>query len=106
MGGYPLTTAKGGVVTYIVAIHDISDPERFWGAADPSQEFPAGIALHSSYPRAGGTRAVCLWEADSADTVRNLIESVTGDSSRNEFFEVDPQHPNVLGLPAAATATR
>ena len=45
-------------MTYIVAIHDISDPERFWGAADPSREFPAGIALHNTYPRAGGTRAV------------------------------------------------
>lgn len=84
---------------YIVAIHDISDPDRFWSAADPSL-IPPGVALHATYPREDGTRAVCLWEADSVDTVRDLIESATGDASRNEFFEVDPQHAGARGLSA------
>jgi hypothetical protein len=92
-------------MSYIVAIHDISDPGRFWGGADAS-ELPPGITLHSSYPRADGSRAVCLWEADSVDAVRELIDSATGDASNNEFFEVDTRHANVLGLPTATTATR
>ena len=92
-------------MSYIVAIHDISDPERFWGAADPSREFPPRIALHASYPREGGTRAVCLWEADSVETVRNLIESTTGDASRNEFFEADPQHAGARGLSTHGAVT-
>ena len=92
-------------MSYIVAIHDISDPERFWGAAGAS-EFPPGITLHSSYPRSDGSRAVCLWEADSVDAVRELIAGATGDASDNEFFEVDTRHANVLGLPTATSASR
>jgi hypothetical protein len=86
---------------YIVAIHDISDPDRFWSAADP-EALPAGITLHATYPRGDGSRAVCLWEADSVDTVRDLVESVTGDASRNEFFEADPKHSGAKGLSASA----
>jgi hypothetical protein len=93
-------------MSYIVAIHDISDPQRFWGAADAATEFPPGIVLHATYPRGDGSRAVCLWEADSVDAVRGLIQSVSGDASDNEFFEVDTRHANALGLPTATTATR
>jgi hypothetical protein len=91
-------------MTYIVAIHDISDPGRFWSAADPSIDFPSGISLHSTFPRTDGRRAVCLWEADSAERVRELLESITGDASQNEFFEVDTQHANTLGLPMGSAA--
>jgi hypothetical protein len=86
-------------MTYIVAIHEISDPDRFWNAADPSA-LPSDVALHATYPRSDGSRAVCLWEADSVETVRDLLESTTGDASRNEFFEADPQHAGALGMSA------
>ena len=86
---------------YIVAIHEISDPDRFWSAAD-AESLPAGVTLHAAYPRSDGSRAVCLWEADSVDTVRNLVETVTGDASQNEFFEADPQHSGARGLSASA----
>jgi hypothetical protein len=91
-------------MAYIIAIHDISDPDRFWGATDPSL-IPPGIALHATYPRGDGSRAVCLWEADSVDTVRDLVESVTGDASRNEFFEADPQHTGARGLSPTPAAS-
>jgi hypothetical protein len=90
-------------MAYIVAIHEISDPDRFWGAADPSA-IPEGITLHASYPRGDGSRAVCLWEADSVDAVRNLVESTTGGASQNEFFEADAQHAGALGLGATSAA--
>jgi hypothetical protein len=90
-------------MAYIVAVHDISDPDRFWGAADPSA-IPAGITLQATYPRSDGTRAVCLWEADSLDDVRNLVDTMAGDSSRNEFFEADPAHAGAVGLGAASGA--
>jgi hypothetical protein len=92
-------------MSYIVAIHNISDPERFWGAAGASEP-PPGFTLHSSYPRTDGSRAVCLWEAESVDAVRDLIASVTGDASDNEFFEVDTRHAGLRGLPTATAATR
>jgi hypothetical protein len=86
-------------VAYIVAIHDISDPDRFWSAA-ASSTLPPDIALHATYPRSDGSKAVCLWEADSIETVRDLVGSVMGDASRNEFFEADTQHPGALGMSA------
>ena len=87
---------------FIVAKHTISDPERFWGAVRTAvaSPMPEGVRLHGTYPNPGGTEAVCLWEADSVDTVRGAVEQVSGDASRNEFFEVDPA--NAIGLPGTA----
>jgi hypothetical protein len=90
-------------MAYIVAIHDISDPEAFWGAAS-SAELPSGVKILSTYPQEDGSRAVCLWEADSVDTVRDAVNGLAGDFSHNEFFEVDPQHPGTTGLPTGVGA--
>lgn len=51
-----------------------------------------------------GRKAVCLWEAESMDAVRQILEGAAGDSSRNEFFEVDPQHAGARGLPEQSAA--
>jgi hypothetical protein len=82
---------------HVAVIHQISDPEKFWGAANESQ-LPEGITLHSALPNNDGSRAVCLWEADSLDTVKQLVEDTVGDVSNNEFFEVNAQ--NAQGLPS------
>ena len=92
-------------MTFIVAIHDISDPERFWSAAEPSI-IPSGVTLHGTYPTGDGKRAVCLWEAESEGDVRDVVEGALGEYSRNEYFTVDPQHQGAVGLPASAAATR
>jgi hypothetical protein len=90
---------------YFVAIHDVSDPERFWGGvAEGIGGMPQGVALHATYPSQDGSKAVCLWEADSVDTVRQIVEGAAGDSSRNEFFEVDPQHAGARGVPQQSAA--
>jgi hypothetical protein len=81
---------------YVVVIHSISRPEEFWGAAEQG-EFPEGVNLHSALPNADGSRAVCLWEAESPDTVRDLVEGTVGEFSSNEYFEVNAQ--NAQGLP-------
>jgi hypothetical protein len=88
---------------YVVAIHQINDPENFWsGAARAVPNLPSGVRLHATYPQGDGSRAVCLWEAESVDAVRQLVDSGVGDTSRNEYFEVDAQHAGALGLPARA----
>jgi len=81
---------------YITAIHSISNPEKFWDAAQTTP-IPDGMKLHSTYPNADGTRAVCLWEANSLEDVRGLVDGVMGDSSENEFYAVGA---NAQGLPA------
>ena len=86
---------------YVIAIHEISDPEKFQRAAETT-EIPEGIVLHDVFPNADNTRAVCLWEADSVEAVQNLFDATVGDVSRNEYYEVDVQ--NAKGLPMSATA--
>ena len=91
-------------MAYIVAIHDIRDPDGFWGIAEPSDDFPPGIRLHCTYPSADGSRAVCLWEGESVDRIRKLVNGIVGAYSENDFFEVDRSHIGAYGLPAAAAA--
>ena len=82
---------------HVIAIHSISDPEKFWNSADES-ETPEGITLHSALPNDDGSRAVCVWEAESVESVRQLVEDTVGDVSSNEFFQVNEQ--NAQGLPS------
>jgi hypothetical protein len=44
-----------------------------------------------------GTGAVCPWEANSLDAVRNLVDATVAASSTNQYFEVDAK--NAFGLP-------
>jgi hypothetical protein len=85
---------------HIVAIHQISDPGTFWGG---EMNPPEGTALHSAIPNEDGTRAVCVWESDSVDTVRDYVDGNVGHVSNNEFFAVNEQ--NAVGLPGAAAST-
>ena len=73
---------------YVMVQHTISEPATFWNAADPTSLSP-DVKLHHTFPTADGTRAVCIWEADSVDAVRNVLEPVIGRVSRNEYFAVE-----------------
>jgi hypothetical protein len=85
---------------YSIAIHQISDPATFWGAAADMQ-LPEGMTLHTVAPNSDGTRAVCIWESGSIDDVRDFVESSAGEISTNEYFEVNAE--NAMGLPTGAT---
>jgi len=93
---------------YILVQHTISEPAAFWNAADP-KAFPPQVKLHHTFPTPDGTRAVCIWEADSIDTLRNVLEPVTGRMSRNEYFPVENREgfarPSRLAKGATAGAT-
>ena len=80
---------------YVIAIHQISDPDAFWGG---ELNLPDGTTLPSVLPNADGTRAVCVWESDSVDTVRNLVEGAAGEISNNEYYAVNAE--NAQGLPS------
>jgi hypothetical protein len=85
---------------HVIAIHTISDPQKFWSTAEQAEgEMPQGTSLHSAIPNRDGSRAVCVWESDSVDTVRDFVDRLVGDVSENEFFEADAQ--NARGLPGA-----
>jgi hypothetical protein len=80
---------------HVVSIHSISDPRAFWGG---QLDLPEGTTLPTAVPSEDGTRGICIFESDSVDTVRTLVDSATGQISRNEFFAVDEQ--NAQGLSA------
>ena len=73
---------------YVLVQHSISEPATFWNAADPTKISPK-IKLHHTFPTPDGTRAVCVWEAESPDVLRGLLEPVIGRVSRNEYFQVE-----------------
>jgi hypothetical protein len=86
---------------YAIAIHTISDPEKFWAGAQ-DMEIPSGLTLHSVVGNQDGTKAVCVWEADSVDSIRNFVDPATEGISTNEYFQANEQ--NSMGLPAQAGA--
>jgi hypothetical protein len=80
---------------YVAAIHEISNPEAFWGG---QLDLPQGTALRVAVPSADGTRGVCVFTSDSVDTVRNVVDGATAPISTNEFYAINDA--NALGLPA------
>jgi hypothetical protein len=82
----------------VMAIHTIADPQRFFAAVEAGmKDMPSGLSVTAMVPSRDRSKAVCVWEADSVDAVSSLVEETTGDSSTNEFFEVDAA--NAIGLP-------
>lgn len=85
----------------IVVNHKISNPAEFWAAAQKSlPELPAeGVRrVIQVFPNKENTEAVCLWEADSIDTLDAYLRSKVGDNSNETYFEVDTT--TAMGLPA------
>lgn len=63
---------------------------------------PEGVTLHSVLPNGDGSKAVCLWEADSPEPVKKIVEDGSSDFSNNEYYEVNAE--NAQGLPSQAAA--
>jgi len=90
---------------FIMVQHTISEPAAFWNAADRTT-FPSEVKLHHTFPTPDGTRAVCIWEAASVDAVRNTLEPLIGNISRNEYSQVENRDglARPSRVPQAATA--
>ncbi|MGE0404992.1 MAG: hypothetical protein AB7O65_01740 [Candidatus Korobacteraceae bacterium] len=75
---------------YIAVTHNISEPREFWeGASKAMPSLPKNIILHQSFPSPDGKKAVCIWEAESVEVLRNLLESVSGQVSQNDYFAIE-----------------
>jgi hypothetical protein len=88
---------------YIVAQHRIKDPDRFWNPGSPEAGAKAPPEIVGRYASQDRIKAVCVWEADSIDDLRDFIDGLVGDASENTFFEVDQEF--AVGLPARAAAS-
>lgn len=57
-----------------------------------AENAPAGVYGRQFYPSQDRTEAVCLWEADSVDAVRDYLDSLIEKASENAFFQVSSEH--------------
>ncbi len=76
---------------HVGVIHRISDPEAFEEAEQKALEggLPEGFRLPVSAATRDHSTALCIWEGPSVDAVRDLVESVVGEYSENEYHEVE-----------------
>jgi hypothetical protein len=79
---------------YVVAIHEISNPDAFWGG---QLDLPEGTEVSVVVPSTDGRHGVCIFKSDSVDTVRNVVDGATAPISKNEFYAANDV--NALGLP-------
>ena len=79
---------------YVLALHEISNPDAFWGG---QLDLPKGTELTSVAPSTDGARGVCIFKSDSVDRVRKLVDGATSAVSRNEFYALN--EGNARGLP-------
>lgn len=86
---------------FVSVIHRIVDFEGFFGAAaSVTDKLPADLQLPQHFTSVDHATAICLWEAPSADRVKEFLEPLIGRYSANEYSEVDAEYS--AGLPAAA----
>jgi hypothetical protein len=83
---------------FVIAHHFINEPEEFWAA---SQQFipsiPQGFKLHSVFPSKDLKTGTCVWEADSASALQNLLDGIAGKMAKNVCYEVKEEI--AIGLP-------
>ena len=94
---------------YVLVQHEIRDPQRFWSKAEQSiPTIPDGLKLHHSLAAKDGSRASCLWEADSVEMVRGYLEPLFGSFSTNRYAEAENRDGVAMpsGLSEAVGAKR
>ena len=76
---------------HVGVIHRISDPAAFEQAEREALDagLPEGFRLPVHAETPDHVRAVCVWDGPSVEAVRDLVESVVGQYSQNEYFEVE-----------------
>jgi hypothetical protein len=76
---------------YVIAQHEVRDPRNFWDRAGKEAiALQPNLKLHHCFPNADGSRAVCLWEADSVRSIEEFFaDNGLDENSRNTFFVVE-----------------
>ena len=83
---------------YIIVNHYIKAPQNFWALVkEKANSIPSHLTFHSTFPSKDLMKAVCVWEAESIDAVRDFLDETFGDFSRNDYFEVNAGA--AMGLP-------
>ena len=88
----------------VVVQHRITDREKFLSmdAQEVAGGGPPGVKAVQFFPSQDASVAVCLWEADSIDSVRDYLDPATEGVAENTYFEVDAER--AMGIPEAAAS--
>jgi len=84
----------------IVVNHNISNPADFWAAAQKSlPQLPEdGVQkVMQVMPNGDMTKATCVWEADSIETLDKYLRSRVNDWSSETYFELNTAA--AMGMP-------
>jgi hypothetical protein len=84
-------------------IHRISDPEAAQSTGQSLFDPHEGVRLLQFCPSQDFRAATCIWEADSIDAVRDLVDPTLGDASEQTYFAVATEQ--AVGLPEATAST-
>jgi hypothetical protein len=75
---------------FVTVIHRIHDPEGFQAAEEKA--LAAGLPSHVALPIHAAAPdhrlGICIWEGESVAAVREVVESVVGPYSKNEYAEM------------------
>ncbi len=80
---------------FVTVLHHIHDPAGFDAAEQKALEegLPPGVALPIHAATNDHSFGICIWEGESVESIRDVVEGAVGDWARNEYFEM-----NVDGL--------
>jgi hypothetical protein len=84
-------------------IHRISDPETAQSRGQSLFDPHEGVRLLQFIPSQDFSAATCIWEAESIDAVRELVDPTLGDTSKQTYYAVNTEQ--AVGLPEAAATT-
>lgn len=90
------------ITMYIAVEHTITNQEEFFELVPKVSEAPSGIKALQFFPSMDKKQAICLWEANSVNALKEFLEPLTAKSSRNIYFLVD--NKKSIGLPILAPA--
>ena len=85
-----VTLMKGRYPVFVTVIHHIHDPEGFQAAEAKALE--GGLPSHVALPIHAATNdhelGICIWEGESVDAVREVVEGAVGPWANNEYYEM------------------
>jgi len=75
---------------FVTVLHHIHDPEGFTAAEQRALDagLPTQVALPIHAATTDHRFGICIWEGESVEAVREVVEGAVGAWARNEYFEV------------------
>ena len=84
---------------YIMVLHEIANPEAFWKKGlELLDTIPTDMHLHHTFSTPDGTRAVCIWEAEGIDPLKNLVTPMFSGMSFDTFLVANNKE-GIVGPP-------